>query len=183
MEEKTPEEALKAAAKKRSKMGAPKKYTPAQLNAAVTKWFKSITREVLITESRPKYDEDGMPILDGYGHVVCEDVQVYNNLGEPATREDYLTPPTVGNLCNFLRIHRSTWSDYCNDPEYSDTTTPARGRMWEWRDEQLLTRPKTRGIEFDLQNNWGYKDKQEIQFGSVEDYIAGLEDDGEAQSF
>ena len=130
-------------------MSRPRKYTPNTLKKAVNGYFDSISRLVPLTEKKNTGRKDGD------GHVIYEEVPV-------------LVPPTVGGLCEHLGIHRSTWADYCDaqlHPEFSDTTTHARGRMRAWLEEQLLTRKDVKGIVFDLQNNYGYHDKKEIELG------------------
>ena len=140
-------------------MGRPKKYTPKALKKAVSDYFDSISRLVPLTEKKDTGRKDGD------GHTIYEEVPVLNRLGEQATVLEYLVPPTVGGLCEHLGIHRSTWADYCDaqlHPEFSDTTTHARGRMRAWLEEQ---RKDVKGIVFDLQNNYGYHDKKEIDLG------------------
>lgn len=135
-------------------MSRPRKYTPNTLKKAVNDYFDSISRLVPLTEKKNTGRKDGD------GHVIYEEVPVLNRLGAQATVLEYLVPPTVGGLCEHLGIHRSTWADYCDaqqHPEFSDTTTHARGRMRAWLEEQLLTRKDVKGIVFDLQNNYGYQ--------------------------
>lgn len=140
-------------------MARKKTYTKKTLAEAVDRYFKSITRIIKVTE----LVETGK--RDDKGHKVFERVTIKNNLGEEAEVEEYIVPPTVGALCQHLGIHRSTWADYCNKPEFSDTTTYARGRMRAYLEQQLLTRKDVKGIIFDLQNNHGYAEKRQLEFG------------------
>lgn len=143
-------------------MARPKKYTKKTLSDGVERYFLSITRTVPVTEKR----ETGR--LDSRGHMIYEQVPVVNNLGQEATVTEYIVPPTVGGLCAFLGIHRSTWAGYCDPaqhPEFSDTATRARGRMRAWREEQLLLRKDVKGIIFDLQNNYGYSERRQVELG------------------
>ncbi|MGM9601407.1 MAG: terminase small subunit [Faecousia sp.] len=132
---------------------AEKKYTPRALKKAVAMYFASISRNVAVTERKPTGAKDS------YGHEVFEDVPVKNGLGEEMFRTEYLVPPTVLGLCLYLGIHRDTWNSYCRNPEYSDTTTHARGRMQCWREEELHTRKEVRGLIWDLENNYGFKEQ------------------------
>lgn len=143
-------------------MARPKKYTKKALNEAVERYFDSISREVTLTEKRDTGKRDGS------GHVIYETVEITNKLGEPAKVTEYIVPPTVGGLCEFLGIHRSTWAEWCDPnvhPEFSDTTTRARGRMRAWCESQLLTRKDVKGIIFNLQNNYDYRERREIELG------------------
>lgn len=143
-------------------MARPKKYTKKSLDEAVNRYFASITRTVTVTERV----ETGKK--DSKGHMIYERRPVINSLGEETKVLEYIVPPTVGGLCAYLGIHRSTWADYC-DPklhsEFSDTTTRARGYLRAWLEEQLLTRKDVKGIIFDLQNNHGYSEKRQVELG------------------
>lgn len=165
-------------------MGAEKKYTPTTLKKAVDRYFKSITRKVPLTEQVPTDQKDKD------GHVIYKTVPLTNQLGEQIVLEQYVVPPSVGDLAIFLGIHRSTWTDYCDEkkhPEFSDTTTYARGRMHAYLERESLTRQgkDLKGVLFNLENNYGYREKTDIVVsGSVEDLLKGLEDaGGEVQQF
>lgn len=157
-------------------MGRKKAYTPESLDKAVRKYFKTITREVKVTE---KVDSGRK---DSSGHVIWETKPVINCLGKEVFVTEFIVPPTVEGLCVFLGIHRSTWADYCDRekyPEFSDTTTYARGRMQGWREEQLITRKDVKGIVFDLQNNYGYRERQSVEVsGGIEDFLKKQEELG-----
>lgn len=143
-------------------MGRPKKYTKKKLAEAVERYFGSITRIVPATELVETGERDDK------GHKIYERIPVKNSLGEEAKIEEYIVPPTVGALCQYLGIHRSTWAEYCDCveyPEFSDTTTYARGRMRAYLEQQLLTRKDVKGIIFDLQNNHGYSEKRHLELG------------------
>ena len=140
----------------------PRKYTERTLEKAVEAYFCSISREI------PAMDRVDSGERDAYGHAILKEIPITNRLGEKINLIEYIVPPSVGGLCDFLQIHRSTWAEYCNPdlhPEFSDTTTRARERMRAWREEQLLTRKDVRGIIFDLQNNYGYSEKHQMELG------------------
>ena len=142
-------------------MARPKKYTKKALREAVDRYFDSISRDVDVTEKRDSGRRDSS------GHIVYETVPVINRLGEQVKITEFVEPPTVGGLCEYLGIHRSTWSDWCDStkyPEFSDTITHARGRMRAWCESQLLIRKDVKGIIFNLQNNYDYKERREIDF-------------------
>ena len=165
-------------------MGAPKKYDdPRKLERAVEKYFKSITREVRVTEPKPtgKKDKDG--------HMIFEQVDVINALGNPVTVTEYIVPPSVFDLCEFLKISESTWNNYCDankHPEFLGTTTRTRGRMRAWNELQLKTRPgkDLKGIIFNLENNYGYKERVELSNDSMESFLQRqLEEGAGGQEF
>lgn len=143
-------------------MARPKKYNKKTLEEAVDRYFASITRTVTVTELVETGERDSM------GHKIYERKSVLNSLGEEAKVEEYIVPPTVGGLCQALGIHRSTWTEYCDNelhPEFSDTTTRARGRLRAYLEQQLLIRKDVKGIIFDLQNNHGYSEKRQVELG------------------
>ena len=163
-------------------MGAPKKYNAKQLESAVKRYFRSISREVEVTEKKPTGQRDKM------GHVIYEDVVVLNALGKPVKVTEYLVPPTVGGLAEFLGIHRDTWNDYCDHekhPEFSDTTTYAQGRMHAYLERESLTRSgkDLKGVLFNLENNFGYKERMELTNDSVESFLQRQMEEGGGQQF
>ena len=146
-------------------MGRPREYTPEKLERAINKYFKSITRIVPVTEAV----DNGR--RDSHGHVVYDHVPVLNQLGHQVERMEYVLPMTIGDLCRYLKISRSTWANYCNaelHPEFREITEAVRERALSWNEQELLTRPgkDVRGIIFNLQNNFGYMERKEIEMGA-----------------
>lgn len=155
-------------------MGAPKKYTPEKLKREVRKYFQSITREVTLTE------QVATDQRDRNGHVIFETRKVCNALGQEVKVTEYLTPPTVGTLAEFLGIHRDTWHEYCGQPEFSDTTTYALGRIHAYLERELLTRQgkDLKGVLFNLENNFGYRERMEVSSESLEAYLKRMDEEG-----
>ena len=164
-------------------MGAPRRYEdPKKLEAAIEKYFKSITRRVVVTEAVDTGE------LDEKGHKIFTREPVLNECGKEVTRIDYIVPPTVWDLCEALGISESTWENYCDPqkhPEFLGATTRARGRMRAWNQMQLLTREgkDLKGIIFNLENNYGYREKHDITHRGIEDFLQELEDGGEDREF
>ena len=161
-------------------MGAPRKYTPEELETAVQQYFKSITRRRKLTEPRPTGKKDKM------GHEIYEMVPVLNVLGKEVFVTEYILPPTVGDLAAALGIHRDTWHSYCNMEEYSDTTSYAQGCIHAYLERELLTRSgkDLKGVQFNLENNFGYKERMEVSSSSLEEFLrAQAEAGSEGQSF
>ena len=129
--------------------GRPKKYTRKGLEKAVEGYFASISRKVRVL------DEDGEA--------------VYNDIGESIWVTEYIRPPTVSGLCLYLGIDRSTWQNYADrrlHPELQEITAYAKMRMETYLEEQLLTREKNvQGLVFNLQNNYGWREKREVELG------------------
>lgn len=82
---------------------------------------------------------------------------------------EYTRPPTVSGLCLYLGIDRSTWQNYSDPklhPEFREITAYAKMRMEAYLEEQLLTREKNvQGLIFNLQNNYGWREKREVELG------------------
>ena len=162
---------------------AEKKYTARGLKKAVDNYFASITRTVAMTEPKDSGTRDKM------GHVIYIQEPVINSLGKQVMITEYLVPPSVGGLCRHLGIHRATWANYCDHekhPEHIDTTTQAQGYMRAWNEEQLLTRSgkDIKGIIFNLENNYGYRERQSVEVtGGVEEYLKKLGEQGGGQEF
>ena len=140
-------------------MGRRRKYTPKSMRAEINRYFNSITRTVTAKEAV----DNGQ--RDKYGHIIYEYVEIKNDDGDPIRHEEYVIPPTVSGLCRYLKIGRSTWPAYCKDPDYAEVTEHALLRIRQYLEEQLLSRTNVRGIMFELQNNYGYTDKREVELG------------------
>lgn len=161
-------------------MGAKKKYTAKGLEKAVDKYFRSISREKVVTEDIPTGEMDKM------GHMIYRQEPVLNALGETMTVTEYLIPPTVGGLSAFLGVHRSTWNAWCDSnthPEFREITLDAMGRIHAYLEQESLTRPgkDLKGVIFNLENNYGYREKAKVEVtgsggGSLEDYLSALSD-------
>ena len=100
--------------------------------------------------------------VDGYFASISEN-------GGEAWAAEYRRPPTVSGLCLYLGIDRSTWQNYADrtlHPEFAEITAMARMRMEAYLEEQLLTREKNvQGLIFNLQNNYGWREKREVELG------------------
>lgn len=130
--------------------GRPKKYKSKKaLAEAIERYFSSISRTI------PARDLTGATIR--------------NDDGEDITLTQFVVPPSISSMCLYLGIDRSTWQNYCDaqlHPELQDITQTARARIEAYLEEQLLTREKgLQGIIFNLQNNYGWKQKTEMELG------------------
>lgn len=145
-------------------MGRKRQYTAKTLKKAADKWFRSITRVVPVSEMVDTGERDEK------GHVIFRNMAVVNQDGEPVRQLEYIIPPTVGSMCRELGISRSTWANYCDAakyPEFETVTAEIRERFLEWNERELLTRPgkDVKGILFNLQNNYDYTEKREVELG------------------
>lgn len=133
------------------KIGRPRKYDSAsKLQKAIEKYFTKL----IVT----------FPARDAAGEIICD------ANGEPVMAEGYLKPPSLSGLCLHLGIDRSTWNNYCNReqyPEFSEITAMARLIIENYLEEQLVGRKgNVQGIVFNLQNNYGWKAKQDVELSA-----------------
>ena len=138
--------------------------TSKALRAAAEAYFDSISRTVEVTEMVPTGE------MDSKGHAILAAKKVYNDRGEAIRTREYLVPPTVVGLCLYLGIHRATWARWCDHqahPELEEATEWVSSVLRAWNEEQLLTRndKAVKGIIFNLQNNYGYTQKVEVEAG------------------
>lgn len=157
-------------------MPAKRKYTAKRLREKVDEYFKSISREIVMTEKKPtgKKDESG--------HEIYEDVPIINRLGEQMKVIEFLEPPMKTSLARYLGVNPSTysqWEDAGKFPEYAQTLAKAHDICLAWRQKEVLTRSgkDIKGITFDLAVNYGVSERVEVNVtGGVEEYIRRLEE-------
>ena len=118
------------------------KYTAAEFEAAVEKYFGRISRECEMCR-------DGHVVLDADG--------------EPITYTEWLRPPTISGICLALGIERSTWQNYADAkryPKHAKVCERARMRIECYLEELLSTKEKSvQGVIFNLQNNYWNREK------------------------
>lgn len=128
-----------------------KKYKTAKtFAAAVDGYFSSISRTVNVRLLDPEKEE-------WYDAV--------NDDGEPIKDVQYIVPPSLSAMCLKLGISRQTFSHYAADTAggYAAVCEYARLRVQAYLEEQLKSRTKgLSGIIFDLQANFGWKEKREV---------------------
>jgi hypothetical protein len=75
-----------------------------------------------------------------------------------------IKPYTISGLCLYLDITRETLNEYSKTKEHSDTIKKARLRVESWLEERALTNEvNTISAIFNLKNNFGWKDKTEVE--------------------
>lgn len=126
--------------------GRPKKYTRKSLEKAVKEYFNSIS----FTQKA----------VDQFGEEIC------NDAGEPITYRAFIRPPSISALCLYLGIEKRTWANYAEDPDMAPVVEHTKAQVEAYLEEQLTIREKgVQGIIFNLQNNYGWKNKQEVELG------------------
>lgn len=89
--------------------------------------------------------------------------------------EEKHEPYTVTGLCLALEITRETLSQYFKSDEFSDTIKKAKLRVENYLEKHLITDTSTTGIIFNLKNNFGWTDKQQVEHsGNINNPFEGL---------
>lgn len=145
--------------------GRPRSYkTPAALQRKVNAYFESISVGKKLTEWVPtgELTQKGRPIL--------EERDVLDREGQPIWALRYIVPPRITALCIYLGISRRTWELYASDeehyPGYGEVCEDARLRIEDYLAQESLTREKgLQGVLFNLQANYGWRERRELELG------------------
>tara|TARA_R110002126_G_scaffold271407_1_gene415297 strand:- start:479 stop:841 length:363 start_codon:yes stop_codon:yes gene_type:complete len=90
--------------------------------------------------------------------------------------EEYL--PTMSGLAISIGVDRRTIVNYSNKEQFFPTIKAARAKVEAFLEQRLYGNTVT-GVIFNLKNNFGWTDKQEIQNTNVEvsheDWLKSLE--------
>ncbi len=127
-------------------MAKKKRYSCRSLLEGVDGYFASISRTV---EARERVE---------VGSKSFEERPILNDAGQPIRYREYVVPPTIWGLCEYLGISQSQWNRYCDrseHPELQEAVQRAAGLMREWKEQALLTRKDVRGIIYHMQNHLG----------------------------
>lgn len=143
--------------KKKKKLGAPKKYeTAGALRAGIERYFKSISYERDVVIYRPEIvQKNGMAVLENVPEFLCD------GNDERVQETVWLQEPSVEDLCVSLGISDTTFTTYMRDDKLGPVASAAKDLIRARLVQLLNTRNSTRGVEFNLENNFGYKKKVE----------------------
>ena len=84
-------------------------------------------------------------------------------------------PYTVTGICLALDICRDTLAEYAKKEEFSDTIKKAKLKVENYLERHLITDSSTTGIIFNLKNNFGWTDKQQLEHsGNINNPFEGL---------
>lgn len=132
--------------KKRKKIGRRLAYeTPAKLSKAVANYFDGICYE--------------LPCTDEHGAEICD----LN--GEPIVLIKYIVPPSIQDLCLHLSIDTTTWENYSRREGYAEICHDAKLKVEAYLTSELNIRDRPQGIMFNLENNFDWKRKKEVDLG------------------
>ena len=85
-------------------------------------------------------------------------------------------PYTVSGLAYALGTNRQTLINYEEKSEFIDTIKSAKAKIERFNEEMLYSKDiSTVGVIFNLKNNYGWKDKQEIEADVKNDVTINIE--------
>ena len=89
--------------------------------------------------------------------------------------EELGRPLTITGLAFALEIDREQLINYTNKDKFADTLKRARQRIYVYAEESLWTSRNPAGPIFNLKNNYGWKDKQEVDLNVNSGYAERLQ--------
>ncbi|MDR0905295.1 MAG: DNA-packaging protein [Oscillospiraceae bacterium] len=138
-------------------MGRKKKYeTVKAFERAVDAYFNSISRQVPMK----------IPELTGFSNEakpMYKAVPFKNEAGEQVMTYEYAKPPSVTGLCIFLGMTREALRGYRNREAFADAVESATLRIEDYLAEELMSRRHVEGVKFNLQHNYGWKERSEVE--------------------
>lgn len=150
-----------------------KKYeTAAALLKAVDKYFDKISGMVDVTEVVMLMDDDGHPVIGKKGPVYVQQ-KVYDKKGNVRQRLQYYVPPSLAALCLDIGISQVTWAAYTDDAELGPVCEYAKLKVEAYLTEQVNIRDRPQGVIFNLQNNYGWRERSE-HTAKIQDETDGI---------
>ena len=120
--------------------------------------------------------------IDIYFDEVCweDEVTGQDSNGENIIKRVMIRPYTVGGLAYHLEMSRQSILNYTQRDGFFDTIKRAKDRIQTWTEEQLFTTKQVAGVIFNLKNNYGWKDRQDIITNDDADLTPETKEDREA---
>jgi uncharacterized protein (DUF2141 family) len=93
-----------------------------------------------------------------------EKFPVLNNNGDQVLKTEFFEIPTIIGLSHYLGMTRETLNQYSKDEIFSDTIKQAKEKIEKYLENELFRQQgQVTGIIFNLKNNFGWKDKTEVE--------------------
>jgi hypothetical protein len=126
-----------------ARTGRPLKFKSVkQLEKKIDEYFESCMEEQWYQDLEGNWK----PVLDRNGNVVKKQVK----------------PFTITGLASFLGTNRQTLLNYEERDEFFDTINKAKTKIEAYAEESLWSPKIAPGVIFNLKNNFGWVDKQEV---------------------
>lgn len=137
--------------------GRPRKFKSVkELEKLIEDYFNTITITYFVFDNIEAGE-------DAEGKTLYKKVPRLNNAGNQIVRTDYIEIPSILALCRYLDTDRKTLLEYEALEEFSNTIKRAKERIELYLEEQLYRKEQVTGVIFNLKNNFGWKDKQEVE--------------------
>ena len=89
-------------------------------------------------------------------------------------------PLTITGLAIALDTYRDVLIDYQEKDEFSNTIKKAKLKIENFAEKQLYNKDvPTTGVIFNLKNNYGWVDKQEVEAKVKEEIVVDLDEDND----
>jgi hypothetical protein len=125
-------------------------------------------------EKTPGKDKGGRPRKYNESELFSQKVDEYFIHCDNELKKDnegktyYFKPYTITGLCVYLNICRDTLSEYAKDERFSDTIKKAKDKVENYIEENSLIGKLNPTVSiFNLKNNFGWKDSQEIKHSGL----------------
>lgn len=145
--------------------GKPKKFTDVEiLQEKIDDYFKSITID------RPRTTD----VIVGYEDEekkkpIIETRPVLNNAGNQVIDTVYFENPSIISMAHHIGITRAGLINYEKDEKYFATIKKAKEKIERYLEGELYrSQGQVAGIVFNLKNNFGWTDKQEMDLSVKE---------------
>lgn len=118
-----------------------------------------------IYDSPKKLEKAVRKYFDGISF--WEDSREINALGQHLRVRRWIEPPSMAGLCLALKIEKSTWARYSDSRQHPDLAPVcawAKYVVEQYLYGKSLTE-NCRGAIFNLQANFGYSERQEVELG------------------
>lgn len=86
--------------------------------------------------------------------------------------DEKIEPYTMAGLAYYLGIDRRTLLNYSKEDRFFPTIKKARSRIEAFNEGQLYLNKHTAGVIFNLKNNFGWTDKQDVEVHQTEEVVA-----------
>jgi hypothetical protein len=157
--------------------GRPRKFKNVnELETAINDYFLNITTTYQVFDTVIVGENEE-------GKVITEQKPSLNNAGREIYRTNYIEIPSIIGLCRHIGICKDTWNEYSNKKGFSDPIKRAKERIEQYLEEQLYRKEQVTGVIFNLKNNYGWKDKQEIESNNTNDNTVHIKLEGDLEEW
>lgn len=140
--------------------GRPRIYkSVAAFRRAVEGYFTAITHERKLTE----WEDSGE--RTNRGKPILRERDVLGPDGEPVMLLEYLVPPTMPALQLAIGVSKASWDNYRKREGFAEVCAEAKLRIEAYLAEQVVTAKNPAGVQFTLENNYGWRSSREVELG------------------